>query len=829
MEPAPKHKTIVRSVRGKVIAAFLLGCATIGLAITISYFSFNELMGTVDHLSTPNKKMLVLNNLFHKITQLDQKQRADAIANPGKTYNSFLRESQSILASIDSLRTMDWSSDYQLERLSTMEDILHLRDRRYIRYLKARSEFVYNEKFSHQLDSLANILALTQLPGDTSVRTTEKKVTTTTYPAEEKDEGTWLGRLFSKKKTTDVPETKITVQEEVTQKIDTLSVARQDSAIQQVGLIMKGLEADQRSQNAQMAAQELALVRANTQLISQLLGVLRDVEDEELQVMRKNNEQAAAVVRESTWRIAAVMVVFLVGGVVLLAFSLMDITRSNYYRKQLVEAKEEAETLSHVKQRFLANMSHEIRTPLQSILGYSEQLTSQQQAHNKEALEAIQRSSEHLLHIVNEVLDYSRIESGKFTLELEPFNLGAVVNDVVSSIRIQADGKALMLETDVADADDLFLHGDPFRMRQILYNLLGNAVKFTSEGFVRLTVKIIEDTGYTVKLRICVADSGLGMNQEDLQRIFEQFEQAEGVGKLYGGTGLGLTIVKKLVEAKNGTLHVDSEPGKGSSFTIELSFDRALASQVRAPQQPTTTATQFTGKVMVVDDDPLILRLCEVILTKHHIPYISYNDPTESLAVHLPRDVQLILLDIRMPVINGVDLCKEFRKQGRPDLQIVALTAHVLPTEREKLIQSGFDKVLTKPFRQSELLALIGDTLPTSGSNDAYPNLDALRQMMLGDDNLFQSIVAQFVEETRADLQHLDGLLKEMKTADVRNVIHKLAGRTGQMGMDKLSSKLRTIEEQINDGADVKDCLEKILDAKEELAQTVHALQESAV
>ncbi|NJM26923.1 MAG: hypothetical protein HC859_17075, partial [Bacteroidia bacterium] len=244
MEPAPKYKTIARSVRGKVIAAFLLGCATIGVAIAISYFSFNELMGTVDHLSTPNKKMLVLNNLFHKITQLDQKQRADAIANPGKTYNSFLSESQSILESIDSLRTMDWSSDYQLERLSTMEDILHLRDRRYIRYLKARSEFVYNEKFSRQLDSLANILALTQLPGDTSVRTTEKKVTTTTYPAEEKDEGTWLGRLFSKKKTTDVPETKITVQEEVTQKIDTLSVARQDSAIQQVGLIMKGLEAD---------------------------------------------------------------------------------------------------------------------------------------------------------------------------------------------------------------------------------------------------------------------------------------------------------------------------------------------------------------------------------------------------------------------------------------------------------------------------------------------------------------------------------------------------------------------------------------------------------
>jgi signal transduction histidine kinase len=378
--------------------------------------------------------------------------------------------------------------------------------------------------------------------------------------------------------------------------------------------------------------------------------------------MHKNSKEATQLVSSTIQRIGIIMLLFFLGAAVLVFLILTDIAGSNYFRKQLLKAKEEAEQLGLVKQRFLAHMSHEIRTPLQSIIGFSEQLR-QNYPEGKESLDAIHSSSEHLLHIVNEVLDYSRIESGKFTVEREPFDLQEVLREVCAGIEIQAEQKGLTFIRELDSQHDIRLLGDGFRLRQILYNILGNAVKFTNKGFVRLSV-IVDHSDYTVKCKFQITDTGIGMDQKDIERVFQQFEQANAsINHHYGGTGLGLTIVKALVEAQNGNLSVTSELGNGSTFTINLNYDRAPRVELTsANEEKRITQHKINGKVLIVDDDPLILKLCSLILRKHNVDHITFQDPHKVKQCNGFDGIDLVLLDIRMPNINGVELCHAIRK-----------------------------------------------------------------------------------------------------------------------------------------------------------------------
>ncbi len=371
--------------------------------------------------------------------------------------------------------------------------------------------------------------------------------------------------------------------------------------------------------------QELALINSNSLFVTQLLGILHEVENEELSKMHQNNNRAVEVVTQNISRISILLLVFFLGAALLVYLIWVDITRSNYYKEQLEKAKEEAEELSKIKQRFLANMSHEIRTPLQSIIGFSEQLKNYHGPH-LEAVGAINSSSEHLLHIVNEVLDYSRISSGSLSLVKEPFTLFSVLREVESAMRIQAERKRLTLLLDLEKASDFNLVGDAFRLRQILYNLIGNAIKFTARGYVKITLKTKEDET-DVRCTFEIMDTGIGIREEDLKKIFNQFEQASSfIARNFGGTGLGLTIVKSLVEAQGGTLNVTSQPGQGSMFQVDIRFEKLLEKSIQPKALPQLGAATFSGKVIVVDDDAMILKLCSLILKKNKIDFVTYND-----------------------------------------------------------------------------------------------------------------------------------------------------------------------------------------------------------
>lgn len=831
--PYFKEKLHPNSVKRKVLAGFLLVFVAILLALGITRFGFSELMSTVDQLSAPNEKLQSLNRIFQEITKLDQLQRADAIKNPRKPYDAFLIQSKSMVDKIDSLRLMSWDSAQQT-RLLSMKNILNKRNRAFISYLKLKSNLINNTRMSYRLDTLSSIIESEKIKFDTNVVTTEKKIVTTYKKdsvIEQKDQRSIIARLFSRKKK--APDTtQFQVQEEVSLTIDTLSVARQNKALEEVGKIMIDLDQEQRAENLKLMERELALINSNSLFVTQLLGVLHEVENEELAKMHENNNRAVKVVTQNISRISILLLVFFLGAAVLVYLIWLDITRSNYYKEQLEKAKEEAEELSKIKQRFLANMSHEIRTPLQSIIGFSEQLKNYHGPH-LEAAGAINSSSEHLLHIVNEVLDYSRISSGSFTLVKEPFKLFALVKEVESAMRIQAERKRLTLLLDLEKASDFNLLGDHFRLRQILYNLIGNAIKFTTKGYVKITVKTVEDEK-GVKCSFEIMDTGIGIRQEDLKKIFNQFEQANAfVTHNFGGTGLGLTIVKSLVEAQGGTLNVTSEPAQGSTFQFDIRFDKRSDERVESKLAAASPANGFSGKVILVDDDAMILKLCSLILKKNNIEAMTYNDAGKVIHQDPDPDVTHIFMDIRMPNINGVELCHALRKKYRSETIFIALTAHVFAQEKEQLLHEGFNRILTKPFREEELLQVFGlksreeetgDQQDGEQKNQAL-DFSMLRKITMGDESLFQSIILQFQEETENDLTRLALGLKNLEPIVLREIVHKLAGRVGQMGAKELSDNLHDIENEIVEGTPIADLLIDIEEAKADIMTLLYSIR----
>ena len=818
-----KHSLNPRSVIRKILAAFMLAFVAVVIAQSISRLSFRELLDTVAELSEPNEKLTLLNSVFHEITTLDQMQRAEAITNPKKPYNSFLNQSANLNSMIDSLTKLPWDSS-QLNRLIQMKAVLDERNKLFFSYLKVKAEMLDNRKFAIQLDTLAAILTNDSMAIDSSLITTQKRTITTYLPdtsrIQKPAHRSLLRQLFSSKKSKQPLDTpRIRVEEHYSVKVDTLAVARQNDALIEVEKIMRELETEQLIQRKKLEYQELDLIQANSIFISQLLNILRGVEREELQHIRETNSHAVMVMNQSISRTNLLLLSFLLAAAFFVYLIYIDVTRSNYYKTQLEKAKDKAEELSQIKQRFLANMSHEIRTPLQSIIGFAEQL-KRNGKHHRDAVDAIQSSSEHLLHIVNEVLDYSRISSGNFTLEKEQFRLQHLIKEVESAMRIQADRKGLSFLLDLEQASDYLLVGDAFRLRQILYNLLGNAIKFTNAGFIRLRVITTEEAD-EVQCTFEITDTGIGIFPEDLEKIFNQFEQANThITKHYGGTGLGLTIVKSLIDAQEGTLEVSSKPGTGSTFLVKLKFQKDTANPDFEPSLQSKTEPVFKGKVMVVDDDPLILRLCSLILSKNKIDHITFQDPNECLAFPKDEKITHIFLDIRMPSINGVDLCHALKEKYPGKINFIALTAQVLKEERENILAEGFHTILSKPFHEIELVNVIRTYRQRIKLPSVTPDFSALRQMTLNDESLFQSVLMQFVEETSDDIKNLNALLPSQDTGAIREIVHRLSGRLSQLNIENYGRKLQEVELMIVAGKtapELSDEISNILKRLEEL------------
>lgn len=502
--------------------------------------------------------------------------------------------------------------------------------------------------------------------------------------------------------------------------------------------------------------------------------------------------------------------------------SLDDVTLLEEKEVELRKSKDEAEAANRAKSDFLANMSHEIRTPMNAILGFTEVLKRGYGKNPKESskyLNTIASSGEHLLGLINDILDLSKVEAGQVEVESIHCPLHHIVHEVIQIMRVKADEKGLYLRYEPQGDLPEHITSDPARVRQILTNLIGNAIKFTENGGVLVETEMSEAS----QVILTVVDTGIGMTAPQAEAIFQPFVQADSsITRRFGGTGLGLTISKQFAEALGGGIRVTSKEGQGSRFIASLNpgdiskVKWLTPAQLLEEQQHLEIAEnqqwQFDGQpVLVVDDGDENRNLLEVVLGDAGLSIDTAENGQEACDRVEVGHYQMILMDVQMPVMDGYTAVKLMRDRG-VELPIIALTAHAMKGAEEKCLEVGYSGYMTKPIKIDRLFRLVGDTLGgrlveltddvtstlVDAANGAVNDQGAaeakIHTTLPMENPKFQKIVSDFIGKLASQVIAMDDALQCSRAAELADLAHWLKGSAGSVGFQGLTEIAKPLE-----------------------------------
>lgn len=502
------------------------------------------------------------------------------------------------------------------------------------------------------------------------------------------------------------------------------------------------------------------------------------------------------------------------------------IRKQNQLIEQLHYSQQKEREAAKIKENFLANMSHEIRTPMNAIIGFTNLLQHKKlEPEAASYVDRIHRSGESLLTIIDDILDLSKIEAGMMRIEAAPFSLREILYSIEALFKVKLEAKHLQWHIKVDDDMPDTLIGDATRLTQILVNLVANALKFTEQGFITVTVSNIGIHQNRVSTAIEVSDTGIGIAPEKLASIFDRFQQAEeSVTRNYGGTGLGLSIVKELVQLQNGSIEVQSKPGQGTSFRVVLPYlvgveQPTAANKILAVTEDATPAFVH-GCILVVEDNEINQSLVRHLFAKWNIDFdIAFNGE-EAIALLKEKEYSLVLMDIQMPVMDGYTAATIIRQQMNLQIPIVAMTAHAFAGEKEKCMSYGMNDYISKPIREADLQQLIRDYGAGKNSpgkstvQQRWPTMQGpcidlayMREISGGNKEYEKTVTAQFIEMIPDELKALQTAWQQGDISGMRKRAHNMKTTTSIMGLtEKLQPLLDSLEYDMLDERGFSEC-----------------------
>ena len=554
--------------------------------------------------------------------------------------------------------------------------------------------------------------------------------------------------------------------------------------------------------NKKKNIRETQLIEENVVLSKKISNLINEAETREQKLLLQKTNEADRLAKTTYKRLTG----FTISAILLLFVALFVLF--NYLKKAraaqraLAEARENAESLAHAKEQFVANVSHELRTPVNAIYGLTEQVL-QRKLDGKilEMVSIIFKSAGHLKNIINDTLDFSKIQSGNLVPENENFSPFEVIEEVYMIFKFEANEKGIALKFDWEGEIPGVLLGDSLRLKQIMINLVGNAIKFTNQGEVAIKAKciLIDENNFEFELQ--VIDTGIGIEENKLNVVFDEYVQIEDrTKKKHNGTGLGLSIVKKLVEIHGGQIKLESKPGVGSKVTITIIYPKGDSSKTELDKNEIPEIPESFKKlsVLIADDEEYNRFLLSNILLKWGVQFQEAKNGNEVITVACNKRFDFILMDINMPEMNGIEATKEILKCDA-DIQIIAVTAATEKIDQQTCFEAGMRGFLFKPFTEKDLFEVINSLTHENASieqniSNRSIDISELRRLAGNDEKFLEEMIRLFIKSMEAGIAGIESALISENSLDIYENAHKMAAPVKHIGAYKLYEKVKHLE-----------------------------------